>query len=188
MITLNVLHENNKSCTSCSISRERKQVVVGSGSPKAEFMIVGEFSSKEDELIGEPFQGLEGSLLYKYLKKTGFNNNLYITNLVKCHSKYTPEKESIQACKKWLWQEIQTINPTILLCLGKTSTKLLFDLKSNFTMKEVVGIIHKRPYMETKVIAWYHPSYLLNRGQTLEKETIQCFVKIKEYLNEIRMA
>ncbi len=169
-----------KDCTKCPIRSKCNQVVVGIGSTTARLFFVGEGSSPEDDLMGEPFSGLPGQLLYKLLDKAGLNKDeIYFTNLVKCT---TPAltKLVIQTCKGWLWKELQVIQPKAVVTLGKLPTQTLLKLKSNFKLSDVVGQTHKVEYMGAIIVPWYNPNYLLNRGAGLEKETIGVFNKLKE--------
>lgn len=183
---LTELHDTMKLCVRCPLRRQCNQVVPGIGPANARLVVVGEAPGGDEDLLGEPFVGQAGQLLNKLLKGAGIErDSVYITNTVKCRPKgnATPTDTPIQACKPWLWKELQVIKPKVVLTLGKISTRLLLRLGTSFRMKDVIGQVYDVEYMESKIMSWYHPSYLLHRGLSWDQDTVDFLVKVKEQAN-----
>ena len=177
MIELEVL-----SCTRCSLHKQCNQIVPGNGQPSSPLLILNAGTDKEDDLMGEPLSGRAGQLFFKLLEQSGIDTKyIYITNMVKCAGPISDF--SIKSCKYWVWQEIQLIKPKVIVTLGEHPTYLLLqNLKASFQMKDVVDKIHQVSYTEAKIMPWYHPNYLLNRGKAWDKKTIDFFKKVKEII------
>jgi DNA polymerase len=155
-------------CTKCPhLVQSREQVVFGVGNPEAELMFVGEAPGADEDLVGEPFVGRAGQLLTKIIEAMNFRRqDVYIANILKCRPN-TPPGESgnrkptpaeMNVCKPYLLQQIEIIQPKILVALGATAVEGLLGLekagitKMRGTWKEFHGI----PMMPT-----FHPSFLL---------------------------
>ena len=52
-------------CRRCRLARNRRNIVFGSGDPKARLIFVGEAPGYDEDLKGEPFVGPAGRLLTK---------------------------------------------------------------------------------------------------------------------------
>lgn len=158
---------------------------MGGFGPPASLFIVGEVSDKEDDIMGQPFSNRAGQHLFNLIQKANIDyETIYFTNTVKCQTNKV-EQNNVDACKSWLWKELNLIQPKIVLTLGALPTKLLLkDLKSNFKMKDVAGQAHTVSYIDASIFPWYHPNYILNRGKAFDEQTIEFFIKIKEHLNE----
>ena len=155
-------------CTKCPhLVQSREQVVFGVGNPEAELMFIGEAPGADEDLVGEPFVGRAGQLLTKMIEAMNFRRqDIYIANILKCRPN-TPPGESgnrkptpaeMNVCKPYLIQQIEIIQPRILIALGATAVEGLLGLekagitKMRGTWKEFHGI----PLMPT-----FHPSFLL---------------------------
>ena len=155
-------------CTKCPhLVQSRTQVVFGVGNPDAELMFVGEAPGADEDLVGEPFVGKAGQLLTKIIDAMGFRRaDIYIANVLKCRPN-TPPGESknrkpthaeMDVCKPYLLQQIEIIQPKVIVALGGTAVEGLLGVqKEGITLtrgawKEFHGI----PLMPT-----FHPSFLL---------------------------
>lgn len=86
--TLDSLEKQARECHLCELSKSRHNVVFGEGSPHAKLMIVGDFPNNSDDSMGKIFTGRTGEILTNMLEKVlGLcRDEVYITNLVKCHA------------------------------------------------------------------------------------------------------
>ena len=155
-------------CTKCpQLVQSRTQIVFGVGNPDAEVMFVGEAPGADEDMVGEPFVGRAGQLLTKIIEAMNFRRqDVYIANILKCRPNMPPGEKGnrkptpaeMNVCKPYLLQQIEIIQPKILVALGGTAVDGLLGMdkagitKMRGTWKEFHGI----PLMPT-----FHPSFLL---------------------------
>jgi uracil-DNA glycosylase len=162
------LRQEAGSCTACPLWRGATQTVFGEGDPRAALMLVGEQPGDAEDLAGRPFVGPAGKLLERALAAAGLaRERAYVTNVVK-HFKWelrgkrrlhkTPAQHEIEACRPWLDAEIETVSPTLVVCLGATATHALIDGK--LALSGLRGRI-VRPASGPALLATVHPSYIL---------------------------
>jgi DNA polymerase len=116
------------SCVRCPLSRERTQVVVGSGDPDADLMFVGEAPGYHEDKQGLPFVGQAGRLLSQLLGEIGLTrDDVFIANVLKCRppGNRDPLPAEISACEPHLFRQIALIQPRMVCTLGNFATKLL---------------------------------------------------------------
>lgn len=164
------LREAVASCQRCELHASCVQTVCGTGDEQAEWLLVGDWSSEEDDVEGAPFMGATGKLLDNMLHAIGLNRQqkVYLTNVLKCRP---PEAHhsmgsEIQHCLPYLHQQIELIRPRKILALGHTAAHAL--LGDNAPLKELRGRVHR--YQAIPVIVTYHPAYLLR--SPLEKARV----------------
>ncbi len=154
--------DNN--CTNCALHKERNQVVYGKGAISPEVIIVGEAPGRTEDEGGEPFTGRSGTLLTQILEQNGLRRatNLYITNTCKCRppQNRTPKSAEIAACLPYLLSELDTLSPTLIICVGLTPAKALIDKKINISQHH--GQIFTLP-SGLKAMVTYHPAAALRR-------------------------
>jgi uracil-DNA glycosylase family 4 len=85
--------------------------------------------------------------------------DVYIANVVKCRppDNRTPEREEMETCAPFLYRQIAAIQPKVIVALGATATKALLNV--NEPMSALRGRWHD--FRGTKLVATYHPAYLL---------------------------
>jgi uracil-DNA glycosylase len=144
------------------------QVVFGEGASSAAIMLVGEQPGDQEDRAGRPFVGPAGKLLEKALALAGIDRSkVYVTNAVK-HFKWKPRgkrrihekprQSEIDACRPWLEQEIATVRPKLILCLGATAAQSLLGRGFRVTRQRGQAIPLKEG---VSVIATVHPSSIL---------------------------
>lgn len=151
-------------CQSCFLHRIRKQPVFEKRGSPIDLMLIGDFPSKEDDFYGVPFSGPLGETLQKMLLSIGLKReDFYVTLVVKCKppAGRLPEEEEIQACKKYLLQEIMLLKPRLILALGNLPVKVF--LEKPVTLSSLRSKPFK--YKNSMIIFTYHPSYMLKNPQ-----------------------
>ncbi len=149
-------------------------------------MIVGETASADDELLGEPFMSREGDYLRKLLQRAGIDpGDCYLTLAVKCPAPgpREPTTAQVQACDHWLVEELNRVQPRVVLTLGALPSRVLLGLKKSFRLSQVVG--QMQPVLfpwAGSIIPWYSANYLLQRGQKLERQTLSLLHRLKVHL------
>ncbi|QQG43912.1 MAG: uracil-DNA glycosylase [Candidatus Roizmanbacteria bacterium] len=176
---LEAIAKKIENCDECKIGKIGK-AVVGEGNPDADIMFIGEAPGKEEAKVGRPFIGRSGKLLRSLIREAGLKEeDVYITSPVKyLPERGTPTKEDIVHGRKYLFEQINIIQPKILVLLGRVATEAVIQEKYP-VMKMRGKIIEKdgRKYFLT-----LHPAAVL-RNPPNRKFLIEDFQKLKKLLN-----
>lgn len=155
-----------QACQRCPLYRNATQAVFGEGPRDAPVVLVGEQPGDVEDIGGRPFIGPAGRLLNKALTRAGVDRGkLYLTNAVK-HFKNEPRGKrrlhkkpnagEVEACKWWLDQEIEIIQPRLLVALGATAAAAIAG-RAIPVMRNRGRILDGVPALLVTV----HPSFLL---------------------------
>ena len=165
--------------------------VIGQGNHGADVMFIGEAPGKNEAITGVPFCGTAGKTLDRLLAKIDLpRESVYITNIVKDRPQQNrdPSQEEIDIYGPFLDQQIEIIQPKIIVTLGRYSMNYIlkkFDLES---VLEPISAAHGKTYDAhasygaLTIIPQYHPAATIyNRDliPILEKD----FEVIKEMLH-----
>ena len=169
-------------CNRCTLYREKKCDVFGTGSLNAKIMFIGEAPGREEDKVGKPFIGRAGKFLNLLFSEAGAKReDCFITNLVK-HRPFNnrkPKRQEIDSCYPYLLRQIEIIDPELIVLLGNVALDYIFPKKNigkchgSFLEKE------KRVYFSL-----YHPAAAIY-NQKLKNTLIDDFKKIKNYKNRI---
>ncbi len=177
------LYESSMNCQDCQLCKFRNNVVVGSGNMNADIMFVGEGPGHDEDIQGLPFVGPAGQLLTKMINAIELDRkDVYIANIVKCRppQNRVPLEEEALACIPKLRAQVALVSPKIIVCLGATAAKYVYD--------KDVRITKDRGNWKNKKGVWiiptYHPSALL-RDPSKKYDAWEDFKSIKAKLNEI---
>ena len=158
--TLEIIRSDLGECTRCKLHRTRHTIVFGTGNPRADLVFVGEGPGHDEDMQGLPFVGRAGKLLTQMIEAMGLRREqVYIANIVKCRppENRAPQEDEVAACLPFLLRQIAAIGPQVIVCLGSTAAQNLLGTKKS--------ISHFRGQWfdlhGAKVIATYHPAYLL---------------------------
>ena len=148
-------------CAHCLLHRGRTKAVPGAGPADAEIMFIGEAPGFHEDQQGLPFVGAAGSFLDELLDSIGLNRQeVYITNVIKCRppGNRDPLPEEVEACKPYLDRQIELIQPTLVVTLGRFSMARAFP-------KARISRIHGQPCKIGGVIYYpmYHPAAALHQ-------------------------
>ena len=182
-IPLDELRVQVESCRRCPLCDGRTQTVFGVGNPHARVMFIGEAPGKNEDLQGEPFVGAAGHYLNELLGCAGLRReDVFIANVLKCRppGNRDPRPEEIQTCTPFLREQTRTIDPEVLVTLGKFSTQ--------FVLKTQMGItrLHGRVQRAGKFLVFpiFHPAAALCDGakrEALEND----FVTLGQLLHQL---
>ena len=165
-------------CVQCPhLASSRKNVVFGVGNIDAQLMFVGEAPGADEDEQGEPFVGAAGQLLTKIIQATGLSRDeVYIANILKCRpdtpgqtaGNRKPTAAEMQMCIPFLHEQIDLIQPKVIVALGATAVEGLLG--------KTVGITKLRgswqTYRGTPLMPTYHPAYLLRNQAMSEKRRV----------------
>ena len=172
-------------CTRCSLYKGANNPVPGDGSSDAEVMFIGEGPGYHEDQQGLPFVGAAGKLLDKLLQSIKLERKeVFIGNVIKHRppGNRDPLPEEIKACRSFLDEQIQIIEPKIIVTLGRFSM-------NKFLPGEKISQIHGQArYVDFFgkryiVIPMYHPAAALRSGRIME-EIKKDFQKIEHFLEE----
>lgn len=168
--SLDELKKAVSSCTQCDLHKTRTQTVFGVGHPAADWLIIGEAPGADEDRKGEPFVGRAGQLLTNMLRAIGLaREEVFIANILKCRppNNRDPQVEEVASCASYLRQQIDLIQPKIILTVGRIAAQSLLNVDT--PIGQMRG--KKYTYQDTQipVIATYHPAYLLRSPQQKRK-------------------
>jgi DNA polymerase len=161
------LKQQVSECRRCGLCNGRKNTVFGVGDEKAKWLFIGEGPGRNEDMQGEPFVGPAGKLLDNMLLAMGVKRgaNAYIANIVKCRPTddngrdRPPSPQEVAACLPYLQRQIELIQPTVLVALGKTAALSLLGLDPATPVSRLRGSVHR--YQDLPLVVTYHPAYLL---------------------------
>lgn len=153
-------------CTKCPLGESRLNPVPGEGNSDARVVFVGEAPGQTEDEQGRPFVGRAGQLLTKIISAMGLKREeVYICNILKCRppGNRDPQATEIVACQGYLHDQLQVIEPEIIVALGAHAARTL--LETNTPIGKLRGRFHEYypgPMAQPiKLLATYHPAYLL---------------------------
>jgi len=164
------------SCTRCPLYKNATQTVFGEGPVDATMMLIGEQPGDQEDLTGRPFVGPAGRVLDSALEAAGLERGeIYITNAVKhfkneprgkrrLHKK--PDTSEIDACRWWLDNELEIVQPAVAVALGVTAARAL--LRRALSINANRGRLIALPG-GAKGLITVHPSYLLRLREERDK-------------------
>jgi DNA polymerase len=166
-------------CNNCALRKNSIQVVPGVGPADAKVMIIGEAPGADEDQQGIPFSGRAGQLLTQLIQQAGGDRaNIFVTNVVKCRplKNRDPEPGEIQACWRYLYNQLLIIRPKVVLTVGRISTEqVLTQFSPSFDPRQFrITKDHGKPFTANiaehnymfKLIPIMHTAYLL-RGEKL---------------------
>lgn len=180
-LSMEELNRRCLDCHACSLGDTRTNLVFGVGNTSADVMFVGEGPGEQEDLQGVPFVGRAGRLLDDMLSMIDLDRGrVYIANIVKCRppKNRDPLPEEEDACRPWLREQIDIVDPRIIICLGRISATELISADFRITRQHGQWFdIDGRRYT-----AIYHPSALL-RDVSKRPET---FADLRGIRSEIK--
>ena len=186
--TLRELHQVHHKLCKIGLKKTATQAVFGDGDPKAEIVFIGEAPGKKEDETGVPFVGAAGKFLAEMLASIKLKReHVYITNIVKYRppENRDPTPKEKNTCAPWLYDELNFIQPKLIIFLGRHSMNNFFpDLK----IADAHGtLIHKKlPHITTEYfLPLYHPAAALYNGG-MRETLLKDFKKIPLLLRKIK--
>jgi DNA polymerase len=172
---IKLLAAEAEGCTRCPLYKNATQTVFGEGPADAALMLIGEQPGAQEDLQGRPFVGPAGKVLDRALEAAELDRDaIYITNAVKhfkneprgkrrIHKK--PDTSEIDACRWWLDNELEIVQPAVAVAMGTTAARGL--------MRKSMAINANRgrliPLRDFQALITVHPSYLLRLEEERDK-------------------
>ncbi len=173
-----------------------KDLVFGYGDINSNIMLLGEAPGSKEVEFAEPFVGQAGKHLDEFLEILNIKKEeLYITNSVKFRptrtnpktgrlSNRTPTTKEIEAFREFIYEEIDIIQPKIIVTLGNIPLKTIFN--KNIKIGDVHGQLFNVNIKdkEYKVFPLYHPAAVIY-NRSLKDVYISDLKKLKKEIKEI---
>jgi DNA polymerase len=109
--------------------------------------------------------------------------DVFICNILKCRppGNRNPEIDEIAACEQFLFRQIAAVKPKIICAVGAYGAQTLLRTT------ETIGRLRGRllDYRGAKLVATYHPAYLL-RNPMEKRKVWEDMRVIRKYLESIR--
>ncbi len=170
-------------CEKCKLHFSRKRAVPGEGPANAEVLFIGEGPGFYENEQGRPFVGQAGKFLDELLATAGYNRgSVFITNVVKCRppENRDPELDELTACSIYLDRQIDTINPHVIVTLGRISM-------AKFLPAARISSVHGHAFKVNGrlVVPMYHPAAALHQP-SLKSTLIADFAALKKVIDEAK--
>jgi len=164
-------------------------IVSGEGPRSAPLMFVGEQPGDREDLAGRPFVGPAGQILNSCLEEAGIARDCsFLTNAIK-RFKYlprgkqrihqTPTAGDVAHYRWWLAEEIQLVDPRVVVALGTTALHALSGQKQ--ALAPVRGVVSQ--WQGRHLLATVHPSYLLRLPDEQSRD-----IERGKFVRELRKA
>ena len=148
-------------CTRCPLAYAgRHNIVFADGDPNAQLMFVGEGPGADEDASGLPFVGKAGQLLNNMIAAMGLKReSVYIANIVMCRppKNRAPEPAEANTCTQFLLQQIDIVQPKVIVALGATAATYLLGVRQS--LGALRGQWHD--VRGAKCAVTYHPAFLL---------------------------
>jgi uracil-DNA glycosylase family 4 len=166
--TLAALHQRMRNCRRClEAGYDIHPRAIFSGEHRANIMIIGQAPGVTEVEAGRPFNAGSGTRLFQWLESAGINEqwfrtNQYMTSITKCFpgksrngsGDRVPSRVEQSLCRPFLDEEIELIDPAIIIPVGRLAISLFFP--SKLPLSKIIGtekIIDHR-----QIIPFPHPS------------------------------
>ena len=166
------------------VAKQATQIVRGSGSLTPQLFIIGEAPGKKEDETGKPFVGASGKMLDQLLLSIDIlRKDVYITNIVKFRPKDNrdPSSKEKQLFLPYLLEEINIINPPLIVTLGRHSMEQFLP---SIKISDVHGQTHTVQIGSATrtLIPLYHPAAAMYNG-ALRKTLFEDMQAVRKAIN-----
>jgi DNA polymerase len=183
---LDTLNQQVRTCRLCRLCRTRLNGVPGDGNDRAEVLFIGEGPGFHEDREARPFVGPAGQFLDELLEIAGLRRpDVYITNVVKCRPPQNrdPLPDEIDACAPYLERQIATIDPVLIVTLGR------FSMGRFFPNDKISSVHGQARQVEGRIVmTMWHPAYGLRdpRGRESLKDDFRKLPAVLEQARALR--
>lgn len=160
---LAAIAEQIKVCQLCRLHEKANNPVPGYGDFNAEIIFIGEAPGEQEDKQGLPFVGRSGKYLDYLLNLIGLKREqVFIANVIKHRppDNRDPLQDELDACKPYLDQQLQILDPLVIATLGRFSMARYFP-------KGKISQIHGQPrYADSRAyFPMFHPAAALRNPE-----------------------
>ena len=175
------LQDEVRSCTRCRLHETRKNTVFARGSGSSGVCFIGEGPGADEDAQGLPFVGPAGQLLDRMIGAMGLvRDEVYVCNIVKCRppKNRKPEPDETEACMPYLAEQLDLLEPQVIVLLGATAVEGLLGVKGGITRLRGTWRLYRG---RTPVMPTFHPAYLLRN----ERAKRDVWMDLQEVMKQI---
>ncbi len=171
----------------CALKNTAAHTVIGDGNPAAKLMFIGEAPGAEEDRIGRAFVGRSGQLLDKMLGAIGIDReSCYICNILPWRppGNRAPADSEIAVCLPFLKKQIEIVDPDVIFVLGAVAVNALLGNSDSISRLRGKWMEYETERgKKIKVLAGYHPAYLL-RTPAQKARAWSDFLRLKKELEK----
>lgn len=160
------------SCTRCILHKGADSVCIpASGPDDADIMFMGEAPGADEDAANKPFVGPAGQELNALLKQAGLSRKIVrVSNIVRCRppANRTPNTGERNACSFYTVQEINEVQPKVIVALGGSALKALTGVQKIGDNRGKMLSLLPDYRSSIPVLATYHPAAYLHQGNMKE--------------------
>jgi DNA polymerase len=178
---LTLLAAEVAACTRCGLCRDRTQTVFARGTGSSGVCFVGEGPGADEDAQGFPFVGKAGLLLDRMIHAMGLGrDDVYVCNIVKCRppKNRKPEPDEMAACRPYLVEQLELIQPKVIVALGATAVEGLLGISGGITRLRGSWRLYAG---RIAVMPTFHPAYLL-RTPEAKREVWQDLKEVMKHI------
>lgn len=164
--------------------------VIGEGDLEGRILLIGEAPGKNEAKSGRPFVGAAGKVLDELLEQIHLQRDqVYITNIIKDRppENRDPTEEEIKLYGPFLDQQINIIQPKVIVTLGRFAMDFILDRFDLPQHGEKISELHgqflegQASYGEVLILPVFHPAAIIYRRawKNLLRED---FMQLRDYL------
>ena len=150
-----------RTCERCGLHTGRTNAVPGEGSATARIVFIGEGPGFHEDRLGRPFVGQAGQMLDELIQGIGMQRaDVFIANVLKCRppNNRDPLPDEAEACRPYLDQQLELINPDLVVLLGRHALNAFFPDAQISRARGVARRLNGRVYLPV-----YHPAAALRQ-------------------------
>lgn len=170
-----------------------RKIVFGDGNVNSKILLIGEAPGANEEKEGRPFVGKAGKNLTEFMESIKIDRSeLYITNVVKIRPyrispktgrsiNRAPDNNEKALFTPFLYEEIEAVNPEIVVTLGNVPLQAVLNDKS-----VSIGEYHGKliNFMGKKIFPLYHPAAVIYNS-SLKKIYTNDLKELREYVKRM---
>ncbi len=145
------LKQHQQKLQQCKLCPNMIGPVITGNPVYSKILLVGQAPGDKEGKLGRPFAWTAGKTLFQWFAQIGidetrFRNQVYMAAVCRCFPGKTPKggdrvpnKQEIQNCRQWLDEEIQLLQPELIIAVGKLAIAQFIEVKK---LTDVIGTIH----------------------------------------------
>lgn len=167
----------------CEVCSEKSRIIWGEGNPKAPIIVILDNPGAREDKEGREYVCGTRETLQKAIYQVNLNaDDIYVTYLLKCRPLRKYDRDKARSFSKaYLIQQIKTMQPKFIVCLGDVVVQTMFDDKEAH-VKNLRGSWHT--VMGYSTVVSYHP-LAVRRRPNLTNHFIQDWAMLAQgYFNK----